>query len=452
MVDRIRRTVLKAGAAATVMAAPRLRIHDHEVGAALSLLPFSAGGVRSTIRRLAALVLVATLAAVNAVAQPAASTQASTQAQSPGTTPGITTPNDYTQDSNWLCRPGRTGANDGCAIDLTAAVVAADGSTVRESYTPKPAAPIDCFYVYPTVSTDSGTNSDMTPDAAERNVIAQQFARFGSVCRLFAPSYRQVTLVGLRQVMMSGLDGLSRGLAYDDVRDAWRDYLRRDNRGRGVVLIGHSQGTYLLMRLLREEVEGKPVQKQLVSAILMGGTVVVPKGARTGGTFASLASCQSPAETGCIISFSTFRSTVPAPADALFGRAPAGQVAVCTNPATFTDAAGDLHSYFATTRPLIAQLQPTQVRWTATKAVDEPWVTVPGLLSARCVTNEHATFLEITVRPNPADARLDEIPGDLGAPGKPLASWGLHLVDVNLTMGNLLSVVARQSATWAARK
>ena len=222
-------------------------------------------------RGLAHMVLNLTLvSAVGAAAQPAPPATAAPRS------------NDYTQEANWLCRPGR--ASDACAIDLTTAVVAADGAVAREAWAPKPAAPIDCFYVYPTISTDPGTYSDMTADPAERNVVAHQFARFASVCRPFAPLYRQVTLAGLQQVMTKGLDGLSDSFAYDDVRDAWRDYLRRDNRGRGVVLIGHSQGTFILTRLLRDEIEGAPVQKQLVSAILMGGTVTVPRGTRTGGT------------------------------------------------------------------------------------------------------------------------------------------------------------------------
>ena len=126
--------------------------------------------------------------------------------------------------------------------------------------------------------------------------------------------------------------------------------------------------------------------------------------------------------------------------------------AVCTNPVTFNETAGDLHSYFGTSRPLIAQAQPVTTKWTATKTVEEPWVSVPGLVSARCVTNEHATFLEITVHGNPGDPRTDDIPGDLGAPGRPLASWGLHLVDIDLTMGNLLDVVRTQAAAWVARQ
>jgi hypothetical protein len=51
-----------------------------------------------------------------------------------------------------------------------------------------------------------------------------------------------------------------------------------------------------------------------------------------------------------------------------------------------------------------------------------------------------------------ADPRVDDITGDLGPPGKPLATWGLHLVDVNLAMGNLLRIVEAQSKAWTSRR
>ena len=115
-------------------------------------------------------------------------------AQAPGSTDDI----DYSDGKTWLCRPGR---QDACAIDLTTTVIAADGTFTRETFAPDPKAPIDCFYVYPTVSTDPGVNSDMTADPAELNVVATQFACFASKCRPFAPLYRQVTLAGLRAAM-----------------------------------------------------------------------------------------------------------------------------------------------------------------------------------------------------------------------------------------------------------
>src|SRR5262249_32948809 len=82
-------------------------------------------------------------------------------------------PNNYGDGKSWLCRPGR---QDACAVDLTTTVVAADGQLTQEKWTADPKAPIDCFYVYPTVSTDPTPTSDMTADAAELNVIRQQFA------------------------------------------------------------------------------------------------------------------------------------------------------------------------------------------------------------------------------------------------------------------------------------
>ena len=186
----------------------------------------------------------------------------------------------YSKDASWLCRPGRHAA---CDIDLAATVVAADGTLKREPFRAAVNAPIDCFYVYPTISTDPGANSDMTPDPAELNVIAQQFARFSQVCKVYAPVYRQITLAGLRRIMTGGLDALSSGLAFDDVRDAWRYYLEHDNKGRGVVLIGHSQGSYILTSLIARDIDGKPEQRRLVSAILMGTTVAVPAGKDVGG-------------------------------------------------------------------------------------------------------------------------------------------------------------------------
>jgi hypothetical protein len=360
-------------------------------------------------------------------------------------------PNDYRDPANWLCRPG---GKDACAIDLTTTIVTADGKLAQEKWTADPKAPIDCFYVYPTVSTDPGRHSDMKADPAETNVIAQQFARFASKCRPFAPLYRQVTLAGLRQMFVAGGPrALGEGLGYDDVRDAWHDYLKHDNQGRGVVLVGHSQGSYVLIELLRKEIEGKPVHRQLVSAILMGTTVTVPKGKDVGGSFQQTPLCRSASQTGCVITFATYRSTVKPPKDALFGRVddPA-LIAACTNPAALGGTSdAPLHAYLAATGRTITGTTPGKPWVTPEQKIETPWVSVPGLLTAKCASNEFATYLELTVHGNPEDPRVDDITGDLGG-AKPLANWGMHLVDVNLAMGNLLEVVGQQGKVYAGRK
>lgn len=359
------------------------------------------------------------------------------------------TPNDYGDEKSWLCRPGRKG--DACDVDLTTTVIAADGSMTREAFTPNPKAPIDCFYVYPTVSTDTGMNSDMTADPAETNVVLQQFARFASRCRTFAPMYRQVTLAGLRQRLAGGGVSFDNGVHYTDVRDAWRSYLQRDNQGRGVILVGHSQGAYILTELLRQEIDGKPIQKQLVAAYLLGATFPVAKGQDVDGALKSIPLCRKPAQIGCVVNFSAFRSTVPPPANTLFGKATdAAQSGSCTHPAALGGGRAPLHAYLFATGRQIA-MAGANTTWVTGKTVDTPFVSVPGLLSATCAANEHATYLEITVNGNPADPRTDDIGGDLGIPGKPIPMWGLHLIDVNLVMGDLLSLADQQTKAYLRR-
>nr|AYV61565.1 esterase [uncultured bacterium] len=355
---------------------------------------------------------------------------------------------DYSKPETWLCRPGRT--DDACAVDLTTTVVAANGTMTQETWAANPKAPIDCFYVYPTVSMDPATNSDMTAGNEERNVVRQQFARFASQCRPFAPLYRQVTLTGLRAVLASPKPTLDQGIQYDDVLNAWNYYLKNDNGGRPVVLIAHSQGSFILIRLIAEQIDGKPVQSQLVSAILMGTTIAVPKGKEVGGAFKSIPLCRKPGQTGCLISFATFRSTMPPPANTLFGKVDGeGMEAVCVNPAALAGGSGPLHAYLTGAGSLIVGGALQKQQWvTSGAAIETPFVSVPGLLTAQCARNENGHYLELTVHGDPADPRADDIPGDLAMLGRVQPNWGMHLVDVNLTMGNLVDIVAAQAKAF----
>ena len=369
-----------------------------------------------------------------------------------GTALGQTAPNDYGDDKSWLCRPGRS---DACHVDLTTTVIGGNGKLTREKWTSSPNAPIDCFYVYPTVSTDPTPNSDMIADAAELNVIRQQFARFASKCRPYAPMYRQITLAGLRRLLGGGGAGaaLSRGLQYDDVRDAWKYYLDHDNNGRGFVLIGHSQGSFILTELIRNEIDGKPIQSRMVSAILLGTTLAVPRGKDVGGSFQSVPLCHAESQTGCVITYASFRSTVPPPADTLFGRvADPNMVAACTNPAALSGGNGTLQPYFSTDASTIVQTT-KPIAWTKSEQrISTPWVTLPRLLTAECKSNPNATYLEVTVHGDPSGPRVDDINGDLAANGQILGNWGLHLVDVNLAMGNLVDIVGKQTKAWVNRR
>ena len=206
--------------------------------------------------------------------------------------------NDYSKAESWLCRPGR---HDACDVDLTTTVISASGKLTREPWAANPKAPIDCFYVYPTVSLDATGNSDMVAGDEELAVVRVQAARFGSQCRVYAPLYRQVTLAALRSILAGRTAAVDRNLAYNDVLDAWNYYLQHDNQGRGVVLIGHSQGSMVLTELIKKEIDGKPIQNHLVSALLLGTNVAVPQQKDVGGAFQQVPLCRNSKQTGCVI-------------------------------------------------------------------------------------------------------------------------------------------------------
>jgi hypothetical protein len=330
-------------------------------------------------------------------------------------------------------------------------VILPDGTVVMELIPPAANPPIDCFYVYPTVSTDTTTNSDMSQDPAELNVVHRQFARFASVCRTYAPMYRQVTLAALRSGM--GAAAMAEGVGYQDVLDAWNYYLEHDNDGRGVVLVSHSQGSYILTRLVAEEIDGWPIQDRLVSALLIGATVPVAEGRDVGGAFDSIPLCRSESQTGCLIAYSSYRSNVPPPEDTRFGRVTTpGQEAACVNPAALGGGSGELRAYMSTEGSGGSSLTAPDPWVVPEREIDMPFVRVPGLITARCASNEFANYLEITVHGDPADPRTDDIVGDIGTRENPTASWGLHLIDMNLAMGNLVGIVRDQGRAWVAQR
>jgi Protein of unknown function (DUF3089) len=387
-------------------------------------------------------------------AKPAAQASESAQSAAPAAAPAPAK-NDYSKADSWICRPGH---NEPCSVDLSTTVISTDGKLTTESFTPNPNARIDCFYVYPTISTQLSPNSDMTLGPEEKGVVRAQFARFGSQCRLFAPLYRQVTLAALRQLLTGGMSAeagqQARILAYRDVLDAWHYYLEHDSHGRGFVLIGHSQGSNVLLRLIREEIDGKPLQSRLISAILPGTSVPVPKGKDVGGVFQHVPLCHAPSQTGCLITYASFRATSPPPDNTRFGRVgDPTMMAACVNPAALSGGSGELHAYLPSGEgsSIVNNASSPQPPWvTPPVPINTPFVSVPGMLTAECVSNEHGSYLAISIHADPASPRAHDIGGDLMINGTILADWGLHLIDMNLAMGNLVDIVAHQSTKYEA--
>jgi hypothetical protein len=361
----------------------------------------------------------------------------------------------YAQDQNWLCRPGTTAANacTGDAGDRT--VIEADGSrhvepgsTLDQS---RPTARYDCFYVYPSVNLGDGTGNNDTAmaadTAAEAFVTRAQFARYAGQCNAYAPLYRQATLSAL----LSGGDTALQAseLAYQDVHDAFKQYMAHDNGGRPIVFVGHSQGSILLTRLLQAEFDNDAgLRGRLISALLIGGTVQVPPGRDVGGSFQNLPLCATATQRSCVITYNTFSTAEPPAADGLFGNGtPDGAlVPACVNPARLsggTDVVNPIMPTFGAEAP--AFLQVGAAALPPPEGVGTPWFGLPGAFAVSCRTGENQAYLGIALAGQPGDTRELAPLLEGGVPG-----WGVHVTETNLTLGDLLAVVRTQAAAAGA--
>lgn len=352
----------------------------------------------------------------------------------------------YQDSAAWLCLPGRP--DDPCGAPLPTAALNGNGYGSVGRSSPAAAPPVDCFYVYPTASRDPQLSSDMQAGPEERLAAHTQFARFHELCRTYAPIYRQVTLAALAPTAPAAEVGAAFATAYSDVRDAWRQFLATRNRGRPFVLIGHSQGAIHLLRLLREEIEGKPVARNLVSALLIGWNVEVPAGRDVGGSLRSTPLCRRRGQTGCVVSYVSFRHDAPpSAAGARFGRAAGpGMTVGCTNPAALAGGRAPLDSYW-----YAPTASASHIRWSNQGTPPVPFLRTEGLATGECVTDGSAGYLSVRVVADPQDARTDDIPGDVVIGGQRVAGWGLHLADMPLAMGDLMAVVESQIAAFVRR-
>ena len=346
---------------------------------------------------------------------------------------------DYGKESAWLCLPGR---NDLCStpIATTALYPNGYGSTGRSAVARN--APVDCFYVYPTVSTDRGLNSDLVVDRSETLAAESQFARFASVCRTYAPIYRQMTLSAVAAFAAGGNIDAAAALAYGDVLAAWRNYLRTRNQGRPFVLIGHSQGSLMLQQLIAREIEPNPaVAARMRLAIIPGFNLLVPQGRLVGGTFKTTPLCSRTGETGCVISWVSFREKNVPPPGAMFGYAPLpGMTVGCVNPARPGSrdwVPFDSYVYARSSLPVPGG----PIEWSSEGPPPTPYLRAEGLVSGKCVNDGPRGYLSIRTNADPKDKRTDRVGGEVAVLGMFLPGWGMHLADMAEAQGDLIRQV-----------
>ena len=358
----------------------------------------------------------------------------------------------YSGGDNWLCHPALADADNVCASNLDTTRVFADGSTEIEPHIRETEPKVDCFYVYPTGSFDPGINSDLEEGPEEITFTLTQAARYSRFCRVFAPVYRQSTLAAI----IGGVYDQGVPTAYADVLDSFKQYMGNDNKGRGFILIGHSQGAQHLIQLIAETIENDEYLLQhLVSAHLIGLPLRKPVGADIGGDFQQVPVCRTSDQTGCAVNYSTYRDSDPelAAGLAFFGTPRNDLTAMCTNPAALTGGSASLNAYFPVDTSLIDPFLVQRVdggpyaNSASAPPITTPFYAMPDFISGQCVLDDNGiSYLEATVQADPLDPRADDFNGELA--GATFAGWGLHLLDMTLPLGDLIDLGSAQAEAW----
>ncbi|HEV8508789.1 MAG TPA: DUF3089 domain-containing protein [Chitinophagaceae bacterium] len=166
---------------------------------------------------------------------------------------------------------------------------------------------VDVFFLHPTTYTNNFQNASMNADVNDAilnhqtdiRTILYQASIFNGSCRVFAPRYRQAHLKAYFQIN-SDQSKQAFDLAYSDLKVAFQYYLDYWNRGRPIIIAAHSQGSMHAVRLLQEFFDGKPLQKQLVCAYIVGWQIKKDD-------FKNLKFGNLPSQTGCILGWRTYK-------------------------------------------------------------------------------------------------------------------------------------------------
>jgi hypothetical protein len=365
-----------------------------------------------------------------------------------------TAPLDYSDPNLWVCRPG-IDANE-CYGDLDATAFYADGTSKVIKHERAVDPKFDCFYVYPTVDlVGAGNTTNLSDISHVLDALLNQGARFSRICEVYAPLYRQLAIgaamttpapdAGTPSVSLNG----DSNVAYADVEAAFAHYMSNWNKGRKFVLIGHSQGTFMLQRLMTEQFDvdsGAALRAQMISALLVGGGPSVPENQAVGDTFKNIPACTAAGQTGCVVGYNSFAKEappLPPPATAAFGKSTPGNEVICTTPGMLSNNTGlSKGSYNPKTLNTTAFVPNTPAG--TLPPFDTPFAVFPEVFRGECVRANGFHYLEVSVGTDATDKRSiapyrNTLTESIG--------FGLHVTDYNLFLDDLIDGVKLQAET-----
>jgi len=166
---------------------------------------------------------------------------------------------DYSNQENWAALPTMQDNADW---------------TPKGLQNKQDSAQVDVFFIHPTTDVagfkgNANINNKMINKQTDNFSIKFQASVFNESCKIYAPRYRQAAL---NNFFSKNTDRSKEAFdtAYQDIKVAFEYYLKNYNNGRAIVIAGHSQGSKHAQRLLQEFFDGKPLQKKLVVAYIIG--------------------------------------------------------------------------------------------------------------------------------------------------------------------------------------
>jgi len=228
----------------------------------------------------------------------------------------VPAPPDYSNLYYWAAHPAKRDYSDSIPSFLK--------NEIRDTS-------VDVFFLHPTTYTNNFQNANMNADVndsilnhyTDSRTILYQASVFNGSCRVFAPRYRQAHLKAYFQ-MNSDQSNKAFDVAYEDLKTAFQYYLDHWNQGRPIIIAAHSQGSMHAVRLLQEFFDGKPLQKQLVCAYVVGWQIKKED-------FKTLKFGNSPSQTGCVLGWRTYKKGTE---DFLIKRENGNSL--CVNPVSWT--------------------------------------------------------------------------------------------------------------------
>jgi len=323
--------------------------------------------------------------------------------------------NAYEDPAMWFSRPGLGAPKD--------------PARWQPAGVPKPAGELPrfaVFFVHPT-SYFAPVQWNAPLDDEESQMRARTFLRgmaspFNRASEIWAPRYRQATFGAF---LTDDPDAAkATDAAYRDVVQAFDYFLDSVDDDTPIVLAGHSQGAFHLLRLLRERVIGTPLQQRIAMVYAIGWPISIEHDLPALG----LPACATAEQAGCFMSWSSFAEPAdPAEWYALYNRSPGfdgrprGESPIlCVNPVNGT---------------LGGQTTATQNLGTLVPELDlQSGELVASAVPARC--DERGLLLI----GDPPEMGQYVLPGN-----------NYHVYDIPLFWRNLQEDVTRRMAVWTAR-